>query len=151
MILCRWSRLCRTRTFSSSYLWCYCPHVLPGFGALQPWVLSDMLHWYSRPVSDPHHCSLFLSHSVWLPPSETPSLFPYPVQEKWSLTLLLSKPKGCLNKQNHYIWTEMRSIDTVIESPNFYFILFYSIPTFIALLQLMWKLVLLESRCCIYE
>lgn len=35
---------------------------LPGFGALQPWSLVDVLHWYSGPVSDPHHCSHSLSH-----------------------------------------------------------------------------------------
>lgn len=66
--------------FCSDFLWYYYPLMLflPGFGALQPWILSDVLHWYSGPVSDPHQfslsllltffCSLYLS-LTWIPPS----------------------------------------------------------------------------------
>lgn len=49
--------------------------------------------------------SFSLSLSVWLPPSETRSLFPYPVQEKWMLKFVQSY-----------------SITTIL----FYFLLFYS-------------------------
>lgn len=133
----RLSWLCRTSSSSSGCLWCWCPLVLflPGFGALQPWVLSDMLHWYSGPVSDPHHCSPLLASSF------RNLHCPRKIGLISSSLIFFCCMKHALRCSGLY---------KVIQSPWFSFFLLFQLPL-PALLQLRWKPVTLASRCCIFS
>lgn len=126
---------------SSGCLWCWCPLVLflLAFGALQLWVLSDMLHWYSGPVSDPHHCFLSPSPSlsVWLPPSETHTLSLPTLFKKTILSLLSLKPTWSETRrlpdkvkwfqivQDAQIYTKLFRANTPLHFPPLYSDLLY--------------------------